>query len=197
MDHMDYPTLKKLTEKFPNLIDSITAYLTTDVISDLKWRSLTSIDWQEFHEIKNTKFTALEVQHFGWRFPWEKDRSRGYIKDRRSYNAYLIEKNGSKILFGGDTTLTNKLNILSDKNIDIAIMPIGAYDPWRQAHCTPEEALKMADDIKAKFFFPIHTKTFRQGREPFEEPINRLKKAAGNYNIILAVDSIGQTFTIV
>ncbi len=63
-------------------------------------------------EVKGIKFTALEVKHFGWRYPWEKDRSRGYMEDGRSYNAYLIEKNGKSILFGGDTTMTDKLNIL-------------------------------------------------------------------------------------
>ena len=76
MDHMDYPTLKKITNKYPNEIDAITAYLTKDVISDLKWKSLTSIDWNESFDLHGIKFTAHEVKHFGWRFPWEKDRSR-------------------------------------------------------------------------------------------------------------------------
>ncbi|MDX1700596.1 MAG: MBL fold metallo-hydrolase, partial [Melioribacteraceae bacterium] len=104
MDHMDYPTLKKLTRKYPNQIDAITAHLTEDVIDDLEWKSLTSIDWGDELDMQGIKFTALEVKHFGWRFPWEKDRSRGYFEDGRSYNAYLLEKNGRSILFGGDTT---------------------------------------------------------------------------------------------
>lgn len=196
MDHMDYPTLKKITNKYPNEIDAITAYLTKDVISDLKWKSLTSIDWNEVHNLHGIKFTALEVRHFGWRFPWEKDRSRGYMEDGRSYNAYHIEKSGKSILFGGDTTMTDKLNILADKNIDVALMPIGAYNPWSHAHCNPEEALQMADSIGAKYFIPIHCKTFKQSSEPFEEPIDWLKKSVGNYNINLGLDTIGQTFTL-
>ena len=196
MDHMDYPTLKKLANKFPNELDAITAHLTKDVIGDLKWKSLTSIDWNEKLEMHGIKFTALEVEHFGWRFPWEKDRSRGYMDDGRSYNAYLIEKNSKKILFGGDTRMTDKLNVLSNKNIDVALMPIGAYNPWKHAHCNPEEALEMTDRIGAEYIFPMHTKTFKQGTEPFEEPIDWLKKSVENYNTNLAVDSIGQTFTI-
>jgi L-ascorbate metabolism protein UlaG (beta-lactamase superfamily) len=196
MDHMDYPTLKKITKRFPNEIDAITAYLTKDVISDLKWRSLKSMDWNNTFNLNGIKFTALEVKHFGWRFPWEKDRSRGYMKDGRSYNAYLIEKNGKSILFGGDTTMTDKLNVLANKSIDIAIMPIGAYNPWSHAHCNPEEALKMADYIEAKYFVPIHCKTFKQSSEPFDEPIDWLKRSVSNYKIILGLDSIGQTFTL-
>ena len=196
MDHMDYPTLKKITNKFPNEIDAVTAYLTKDVISDLKWKSLTSIDWGEQHNVNSISFTALEVKHFGWRFPWEKDRSRGYFNDGRSYNAYLIEKNSKGILFGGDTTMTDKFNVIADKQIDVAIMPIGAYNPWKHAHCNPEEALQMAEDIKAKYFVPIHCKTFRQGSEPFEEPIKWLKESEKKYNIKLGLDTIGQTFTL-
>lgn len=196
MDHMDYPTLKKLTNKFPNEIDAITAYLTTDVISDLKWKSLNSIDWGEETENNGIKISALEVEHFGWRVPWEKDRSRGFMKDGRSYNAYLIEKNGTSILFGGDTRNTKKFEIIKNKNVDIAIMPIGAFKPWSHAHCNPEEALIMAENINAKYFIPIHTKTFKQGTETFEEAIDWLKKSVGNYKIELGLDSIGQTFTL-
>ncbi|MBK7104517.1 MAG: MBL fold metallo-hydrolase [Ignavibacteriae bacterium] len=195
-DHTDYNSLKKITNKFPNQIDVIIAFLTKDVIEDLKWKSISVIDWNEEIEIRNIKFTALEVEHFGWRVPWEKDRSRGYLKDGRSYNAYLIEKNGKSILFGGDTRNSKKLEILKDKNPDIAIMPIGAYNPWTYAHCNPEEALIMAENIGAKYFIPVHTKTFKLGAEPFEEPIDWLKKSVQNYKIELGLDSIGQTFTI-
>ncbi|MBK8944947.1 MAG: MBL fold metallo-hydrolase [Ignavibacteriae bacterium] len=195
-DHTDYNSLKKITNKFPNQIDVIIAFLTKDVIEDLKWKSISVIDWNEKIEISNLKITALEVEHFGWRVPWEKDRSRGYLKDGRSYNAYLIEKNGKSILFGGDTRNSKKLEILKDKNLDIAIIPIGAYNPWTYAHCNPEEALIMAENIGAKYFIPIHTKTFKLGAEPFEEPIDWLKKSVQNYKIELGLDSIGQTFTI-
>jgi L-ascorbate metabolism protein UlaG (beta-lactamase superfamily) len=195
-DHMDYHSLKRLANKFSNQIDLITAYLTKDVIEDLPWKSISVLDWNEEIEIQNLKFTAYEVEHFGWRYPWEKDRSRGYMKDGRSYNAYLIQKRGKSILFGGDTRATNKLEILKDKNIEIAIMPIGAYNPWKYAHCNPEEALKIAESIEAKYFIPIHTKTFKLGAEPFEEPIDWLKNSVENYNINLGIDSIGQTFTL-
>ena len=194
MDHMDYPTLKYFAEEYPDQIDVITAYLTKDVIEDLYWKSLTVMDWQDKLILQDIKFKALEVKHFGWRFPWEKDRSRGYMKDGRSYNAYVLEKNGKRILFGGDTALTEKLPNAINEPIDIAIMPVGAYDPWRRNHCNPEEALHMAGEANAKYFIPIHTKTFKQSVEPFDEPINWLKKSAANYPIKLGLEEIGQTF---
>lgn len=196
MDHMDYPTLEELADKYPNEIDVITAYNTEDVIEDLPWKSLKVMDWNDEYEIHGIKFKALEVKHFGWRFPWEKDRSKGYHFDGRSFNAYLLERNGKKILFGGDTTITNKLEIIKDENVDIALMPIGAYNPWKQSHCNPEEALRMAENINAKYFIPMHTKTFQQGSEPFEEPINWMLKSAQNYKLQIGLQEIGQTFKL-
>jgi L-ascorbate metabolism protein UlaG (beta-lactamase superfamily) len=196
MDHMDYPTLKTFAENYPNQIDVITAYLTKDVISDLPWKSLHVMDWNDELVLNDIRFLANEVKHFGWRFPWEKDRSRGYMKDGRSYNAYLIEYKGKKILFGGDTSLHDKFHRLKNENVDIALMPIGAYNPWLRNHCTPEQALQMSDEIGAKYFIPMHTKTFKQGVEPFNEPIDRMKKAAPDFNIKIGLEEIGQTFVL-
>jgi L-ascorbate metabolism protein UlaG (beta-lactamase superfamily) len=86
---------------------------------------------------------------------------------------------------------------MKDKNIEIAIMPIGAYQPWRKNHCNPEEALIMADEhIGAKYFIPIHTKTFKQGSEPIDEPLTWLSDSVKKYNIKLGLDDIGKTFTL-
>lgn len=196
MDHMDYPTLSDFANKYPGEIDVITAYLTKDVIENLPWKSLSVMDWNDKLSLNGIDFTALEVEHFGWRFPWEKDRSRGFMKEGRSYNAYLIKQNGRSILFGGDMRMHNKLEIIKDEKVDIALMPIGAYDPWLISHCTPEQALEMSDNINAKYFIPMHTKTFQQGKEPFNEPIDRMLAAAPKYKTKIAIDEIGQTFRL-
>lgn len=197
MDHMDYKTLLSLTDKFSGMIDCITAYNTADVISDLEWKSLRELDWGEETELLGIKFKALEVKHFGWRFPWEKDRSKGYMIDGRSYNAYLIEKNGKRILFGGDMAYSDKLAGALEKSIDISLMPIGAYNPWKHNHCNPEEALIMAtEQTGANYFIPMHCYTFKQGIEPIEEPLKWLMNSSGKYDIKVGLNSIGSTFTL-
>ncbi|MGE5400966.1 MAG: MBL fold metallo-hydrolase [Ignavibacteriales bacterium] len=196
MDHMDYATLMHIAEKFPGKIDVVTSFRSKDVLSDLPWKSVSEIDWGQDHLVNGVAIRAYEVKHFGWRFPWERDRSRGFIRDGRSYNAYVLTKNNKKILFGGDTANTEKLNVLKGENIDVAIMPIGAYNPWKMNHCNPEEALIMADNIQAKYFIPIHCNTFQQGREPRDEPLKWLNESAGNYNIKLGLNEIGQSFEL-
>ena len=51
-------------------------------------------------------------------------------------------------------------------------MPIGAYDPWIANHCTPEQAVTMADAAGARLFLPVHHQSFSLSREPVDEPID-------------------------
>jgi L-ascorbate metabolism protein UlaG (beta-lactamase superfamily) len=197
MDHMDYKTLLNLTGKFPGMIDCITAYNTSDVVTDLEWKSLSELDWGEEKELLGIKFKAFEVKHFGWRFPWEKDRSKGYMVDGRSYNAYLLEKNGKRILFGGDMAYSDKLVGAVEEPVDVAMMPIGAYNPWRHNHCNPEEALMMSSEqLCAEYFIPMHCHTFKQGIEPVDEPLTWLMNSNKKYNIKIGLKNIGSTFTL-
>jgi L-ascorbate metabolism protein UlaG (beta-lactamase superfamily) len=197
MDHMDYKTLLDITDKYPGEIDCITAYNTKDVIAELEWKSLNELDWDEEIEMLGLKFKALEVKHFGWRYPWEKDRSKGYMTDGRSYNAYIIEKNSRRILFGGDLAYSDTFLKLVNDPVDIALMPIGAYNPWKHNHCNPEEALIMASYyLKAGYFIPMHCNTFKQGMEPIDEPLSWLMQSHVKYDIRIGLNNIGQTFTL-
>jgi L-ascorbate metabolism protein UlaG (beta-lactamase superfamily) len=197
MDHTDYKTLACLTDDYPEEIDCVTSYNTADITSDLDWKSIQELDWGEETVINDIRIKALEVDHFGWRFPWEKDRRKGFLKDGRSFNAFILERNGVKILFGGDTAFHSKFLEEKGEQIDVAIMPIGAYYPWRQSHCNPEEALIMASEhLNAKYFIPIHCNTFKQGMEPIDEPLSWLHQAKKDYEIKVVISDIGETFTL-
>lgn len=196
MDHTDYKTLNELTARFPGELDCITSYNTKDITEELPWKSIRELDWGEKLDLNWIKIQTLEVKHFGWRYPWEKDRSRGFFRDGRSFNAYILERNSKKILFGGDTAYTPKFKSVNER-VDVAIMPIGAYSPWIVNHCTPEEAVSMAADLNAKVFIPIHFQTFRQGTEPIHEPLERLKKGLTGSGISLGLEKIGQVFSLI
>jgi L-ascorbate metabolism protein UlaG (beta-lactamase superfamily) len=75
-------------------------------------------------------------------------------------------------------------------------MPIGAYNPWIRSHCTPEEALAMANQAGARYFLPIHHQTFRLSHEPMMEPITRLQEALQREPERLGLTRIGDTFTL-
>jgi len=192
-DHLDIPSLKQFDENIPTIM----AKNTADVISNLDRTKVKELDWNEKFSVMGIEFEALQVKHFGWRYPWESDRSKGNMNGR-SYNAYLISKNGKHILFGGDTAYQNNFTELAERNIEIelAIMPVGAYNPWIKVHASPEQALAMTKEMKAKAILPIHWSTFRLSDEPTNEPIERLKNALENSSIKLALNSIGQTWRL-
>jgi L-ascorbate metabolism protein UlaG (beta-lactamase superfamily) len=75
-------------------------------------------------------------------------------------------------------------------------MPIGAYDPWIRNHCTPEQAITMADAAGARLFVPVHHQCFRLSREPVREPIERAQRALDAEKGRLALREIGESLVI-
>jgi L-ascorbate metabolism protein UlaG (beta-lactamase superfamily) len=78
--------------------------------------------------------------------------------------------------------------------VEVAIMPIAAYNPWIRNHCTPEQAVEMASQAGAKFILPVHHETFDLSDEPLTEPIQRLQAALEKEPERLALRRAGETF---
>lgn len=192
MDHLDIRSL----EHFDGDTPVIMAKNTSDVIDDMQFRRVQELDWGETTTAAGITIEALRVRHFGWRFPWEKDRSQGGMEGR-SFNAYVLTKNRRTIVFGGDTAMTDTFAALAVRKlpIDLAIMPIGAYDPWIRNHCNPEQAVEMARQMGARAVMPIHWGTFIQSDEPEREPIERFVRAMRTTAMAPALTTIGQTWT--
>ncbi|MBC7293026.1 MAG: MBL fold metallo-hydrolase, partial [Thermoleophilia bacterium] len=113
----------------------------------------------------------------------------------RGYNGYLIEAGRYRVLFAGDTAWTEALGRLrSNKPIDVAIMPVGAYNPWIRYHCTPEQAVRMANQAGAERIVPVHHRTFRLSNEPVDEPLERTLKAARPHPERVVIQEIGEEF---
>lgn len=75
-------------------------------------------------------------------------------------------------------------------------MPIGAYDPWITNHCTPEQAVTMADAAGARLFVPVHHRSFLLSREPVHEPIARAMKMLDAERGRLGLKDIGETLVV-
>jgi len=85
-----------------------------------------------------------------------------------------VEGEQHRIIFGAYTAYTDSFRRLrTSKPVDLAIMPIGAYDPWIRVHCNPEQAWTMANHTGAEYVLPVHHQTFKLSREPKREPIAR------------------------
>lgn len=131
---------------------------------------------------------AFPVKHWGARL--RRDTYRGY-------NGYVLERQGQRLLVGGDTALTDSFAALRGRqSFALAIMPIGAYDPWIHSHATPEQAVLMAELAGADHIMPVHHQTFRLSAEPFREPIERFEAALQGSPEKIALREIGETFRL-
>jgi L-ascorbate metabolism protein UlaG (beta-lactamase superfamily) len=184
-DHFDIPTLRRLESRGTAVV---TAKRTADLLRPHRYRGVTELPWGQRTQAGPLEIRAFEVNHWGARM-----RSDTY----RGYNGYTLESGRYRILFGGDTAITTGFSaVRTSRPYDLAIMPVGAYNPWIHYHCTPEQAWQMTQDAGAEFFFPVHHQTFRLSREPSREPIERVYGCAGTHADRVAVNQVGQQIHI-
>jgi L-ascorbate metabolism protein UlaG (beta-lactamase superfamily) len=183
MDHFDLPSLRRLTNRDTTVV---TASKTSDLLRASHYRAVHEVKWNEAVQIGPANIRAFQVNHWGARM--RNDTHRGY-------NGYLIECGRFRIVFAGDTAHTDAFRQLrAYGKIDLAIMPIGAYNPWIHAHCNPEQAFEMANDAGAEHLLPMHHKTFELSQEPVNEPIERFVEAAGVSSDRIVMRDIGHEF---
>jgi L-ascorbate metabolism protein UlaG (beta-lactamase superfamily) len=183
MDHLDTPSMRKLESKQTQVI---MASQTSDIIRPGRYQKVTELAWGAEAQAGPVRVKAFEVNHWGARM-----RTDTY----RGYNGYVLEVGRRRIVFGGDTAITDSFRSLKRlQSADLAIMPIGHYRPWIRFHCTPEQAWRMANDAGAEYVLPIHHRTFHLSAEPIAEPMERLVSAASSRPERVAVHNIGDEF---
>ncbi len=82
--------------------------------------------------------------------------------NRALWGAWLIEHNGKKLFFAGDTGYSAHFSDIQQRygDIDICLLPIASYyhetdGAWyRYVHTTPEDALTAAEELNCKVMIP-------------------------------------------
>jgi L-ascorbate metabolism protein UlaG (beta-lactamase superfamily) len=182
MDHCDLPTLRRL----PRSAHAVVQRGNLDLVR--RFHRASELEWGQSVEVGGARIEAVEVNHWG---------ARKLTDKHRGYGGFLITKNDRAVVFGGDTAYTQAFARLRPRfKIDLAILPIGAYDPYVYAHANPEQSWAMRREMGATYILPMHHSTFRLSREPVREPITRLVKAAGDEHWRIALSEPGETWTM-
>jgi len=182
MDHTDLGTLCRLPVDTPVVVQAGNRDLVR------RFSRVNELAWGDETEIHGIRIESTESRHWG---------ARMITDTRRGYGGYLLQKAGLTVLFAGDTAYTDALTPLGRRGrIDLAILPIGAYDPWIANHASPEQAWAMFKALGAEYVLPVHHSTFRLSREPVDEPIRRFLAAAGEERWRVAASEIGATAPI-
>ena len=173
-DHLDSETVENLSGK-----ENIQVHVPLGLKSfftDRGYPQVTELDWHESAMMDSLKLTALPAVHFS---------SRG-LSDRNEtlWCSWAIQSPRNSCFFAGDTgystTLFKEIGA-TFRSFDVAIVPIGAYNPqyiMKAVHTNPEEAIQLANDVKADIIVPSHWGTIELTDEPHWEPPERYRQFA-------------------
>ena len=172
-DHLHKPSLRNLKAR-------------QGIVVPQGSRSLVKrLGFPAIHEMKvwtELRFGALEIihtpsHHWGARFLHD---------THRDFGGYIARTEGKSVFHCGDSAYFDGFAEIGKRyEIDIALLPIGAYDSpsGRDVHMNPEEAVRAFIDLGAKLLIPMHYGSFPLGNEPHDEPLGRLLAEADRLGI--------------
>ena len=177
-DHLDKSTIRK----FPFKDTKVLLPLKLGKYFNSNFKDVNEMDWYDEIRINDDlKVTFLPAVHWSKRSLTDTNKTL--------WGNFLIEYKGKKILFACDTGYGDIYKDLGKKYgpIDITMINIGAYDfkPMFDKsiyHTTPEEALKVAQDLRSKKVIGMHWGTFVLSLEPIMEPPKRFKDNAEEFS---------------
>jgi len=195
-DHLDVDSVKALTDKtFINTVNG-TQPLWLVPLGLKKWfaqfkiTNVQELDWWQEVKISTKSNSQLTIQaqpsqHWSrrglfdtnkslwasWAFIWSE--SKDGADSNKKFTAW----------FGGDTAYNPyQFKEIGEAlgQVDLAMIPIGAYEPrWfmKTQHVNPLDAVEIFKDINAKSAFGIHWNTFVLTAEAVDEPPKALERA--------------------
>jgi L-ascorbate metabolism protein UlaG (beta-lactamase superfamily) len=167
-DHLHLPSLRKIAAAQPIIVPEGVGPLVKscgfgEIIELKQWQSASFGD---------LRITLTPARHWGARM----------IHDtHRGFGGYLIQSPWQTLYHCGDSSMFDGFAEIGKRSqIDLALMPIGAYAPpsGRPVHMNPEEALDAFEMLGARHMVPMHFDTYPISGEPMQEPAVRLATAA-------------------
>jgi L-ascorbate metabolism protein UlaG (beta-lactamase superfamily) len=176
MDHLDMSSLRsviratrRLTGRTPEVI---VPRGVEDLVERLGFSQVHGLSWWEQIEVQGLKVTMTPCKHWG---------ARMFRDTHRGYGGYVVKGDGQSVYHSGDTAYFDGFREIGARlKPEVVLLPIGAYfpDSYRSVHTSPEEAVRAFVELGAQTMVPMHYGTFRLGREPMEEPVQRLEAEA-------------------
>lgn len=149
------------------------------------------MDWWETEDAgPNITLVATPARHFS---------GRGLKRGGSLWASFALQINGYKIFIGGDSGYGKHFSDIGRQYgpFDIAILECGQYhQAWNAIHMMPEETVQAAIDLNAKELLPVHWGKFTLALHPWNEPIERVVKAANDRQLPVHTPKIGEPVTV-
>ncbi|MGB2036997.1 MAG: MBL fold metallo-hydrolase [Candidatus Poseidoniaceae archaeon] len=187
-DHLDMGTIQSLTgaEFFVPL--GVKSHLTT---WDIPSENVIEFDWYDEYNVTSEFFIALTPsQHFS---------GRGLSGDNTLWGSWVLDFNGHKIFFSGDSGYSEEYVEIGDKYgpFDIAIIEAGQYnEAWSSIHMFPEQSVQASIDLNASTILPIHNTKYVLALHKWDAPLERVTAAGELLNQTVSTPYIGESFVL-
>lgn len=173
-DHLHLKSLRQLAGEHTELI--VPGGLRRKMIRK-GFVNTTEMHWWEALDRGKVRISFVPAQHWTRRTLMDTNKSHwgGFVLEhKQSPNTKPLET----IYFAGDSGYFRGFKRIGEIfNIDIALLPIGAYEPeWfmNAQHVNPEEAVQAFVDVKANMMIPMHYGTFKLADDTPKEALDRL-----------------------
>ena len=194
-DHLDRTTLEALPNK--DRIPVIAPLKLKKLISELGFSDVTELDWHDTKKAGPITVTAIPAVHFSSRSLFDRNETL--------WTGYSVSDGHTKIYYSGDTGYHALFKDLGRRYgpFDLGMVPIGAYkraSKLKSTHTTPEEAVRLGQDLGVKTMVLMHWGTLVLSYEPpFEPPVRFMKAglASGFSEDRLWKMAVGETRVLV
>ncbi len=169
-DHFDKASIRALDKMKPKAI------IPLNMRKILKKTAVNisshELDWYEAYQTEDLTITLVPARHWS--------RRSFFDKNNVLWGGYILSIENKTIYFAGDTAVGSHFKEIGERyNIDVALLPIGAYKPefiMKDNHLNPQEAFDAFEKLQAKQMIPMHYGTFNLTDEPLDEPLQWMQK---------------------
>ncbi|GAA5530048.1 MBL fold metallo-hydrolase [Herpetosiphon gulosus] len=186
-DHLDKQTIRWLARGSMPFVTALGVGdhlerwgITSSRIHELDW-------WEELHLAEfGLTIAAVPAQHFS---------GRGLKRNSTLWASWVVMSQNSRIYVGCDSGMFAGFQDIGQRYgpFELATLEMAQYDvAWPGVHMQPEEALQAAEMLQARTMLPVHWGAYCLSLHAWDEPIERLLKAAQTSSITILTPQLGQ-----
>jgi L-ascorbate metabolism protein UlaG (beta-lactamase superfamily) len=192
-DHLDYKTIQQLGDKAKRFYTSLGVGshleywgISSEKITELDWWEMVAVEGAAQGILQGITLTATPARHFS---------GRGIKRGGTLWSSFVLKIDGYSLFLGGDSGYAPHFKSIGEQYgpFDLAILEAGQYGKnWPYIHMLPEQTVEAAIDLRAKVLLPVHWAKFTLALHPWDEPIKRVLRHAGEKGLSVTTPLIGE-----
>lgn len=198
-DALDLPSLRALAAQPGGPPAAVVPLGLRPQLLDAGFTEVVELDWWQSHQLGRVEIVLTPTQHWSGR----------HLADRMAtlWGAYALFAPDAHVFFVGGSgystdfvaTRERFADRQADGGFDLALLPIGGYEPrwYHAAHeLSPEEAVRVHQDLRARRSLGMRWGTFELGDEALDDPplaLAQARRKAGVGDNDFFLMAIGQT----